>query len=256
MSKKIKEKVLITGDGGDETFTGYDRYRSIHIINFLQKFNLFKKLKVQTKFKNINRFFVNDPKQMFLEFSEQNTFNDLDKYYKNFRKIGKNEIGLHHTANYDLKNYLNSVGFIDLDTIVPNEYLLRNDKIFMDSAIEVRVPFLDVDIINNFLMMNPSKKFGYRFKSKQLLKDTFKKDIHSLVKKKWGLQSPIAKWMKGPLQPFLKEILNKDYYANSSKYLNFKNINNLINLHKEKYYNPDLLWSLVMIQIFLRKFKL
>ena len=256
MSKEIKEKVLITGDGGDETFTGYDRYRSIHIINFLQKFNLFKKLKVQTKFKNINRFFVNDPKQMFLEFSEQNAYKDLDKYYKNFRKIEKNEIGLHHTANYDLKNYLNSVGFIDLDTIVPNEYLLRNDKIFMDSAIEVRVPFLDVDIINNFLMMNPSKKFGYRFKSKQLLKDTFKKDIHSLVKKKWGLQSPIAKWMKGPLQPFLKEILNKDYYANSSKYLNFKNINHLINLHKEKYYNPDLLWSLVMIQIFLRKFKL
>ena len=57
-----------------------------------------------------------------------------------------------------------------------------------------------------------------------------------MVKKKWGLQSPIAKWMKGPLQPFLKEILNKDYYANSSKYLNFKNINHLIDLHKEKYY--------------------
>ena len=62
--------------------------------------------------------------------------------------------------------------------------------------------------------------------------------------------------MKGPLQPYLKEILNKNYYANSSKYLNFENINNLITLHKEKYHNPDLLWSLVMIQVFLRKFKL
>mgnify|MGYP001175018326 CR=1 FL=1 len=256
MSKKIKEKVLITGDGGDETFTGYDRYRTINIINFLQNFNPFKKLKIQTKYKNINRFFVNDPKQMFLEFSEQNVYKDLEKYYKNFKKIKKNEIGLNHTSNYDLKNYLNSIGFLDLDTIVPNEYLLRNDKIFMDSAIEVRVPFLDVNIINNFLMMRPSKKFGYRFKSKQLLKNIFKKDIHSLVKKKWGLQSPIGKWMKDPLQPYLKEILNKDYYTGSSKYLNFENINNLITLHKEKYHNPDLLWSLVMIQVFLRKFRL
>ena len=39
MSKKINEKILITGDGGDETFTGYDIYRSIHLINFLRKFN-------------------------------------------------------------------------------------------------------------------------------------------------------------------------------------------------------------------------
>ena len=43
MSKKISEKVLITGDGGDDIFTGYDRYRSIHIIQLLQKFNIFKK---------------------------------------------------------------------------------------------------------------------------------------------------------------------------------------------------------------------
>ena len=38
--KKISEKVLVTGDGGDEIFTGYDRYKSIHIIQTLQKFKL------------------------------------------------------------------------------------------------------------------------------------------------------------------------------------------------------------------------
>ena len=60
----------------------------------------------------------------------------------------------------------------------------------------------------------------------------------------------------GGLQEFLKQVLSKDYYSNSKNYFNFDEINKLISLHKEKYYNPNLLWSLAMMQIFLRNFKL
>ena len=70
-----------------------------------------------------------------------------------------------------------------------------------------------------------------------------------------GLQSPLAKWMKGPLQNYIKEILSPAYY-DSSNLLNFDNIEKLIKTHKEKYHNPELLWSLVMIQIYLRKYQL
>jgi asparagine synthase (glutamine-hydrolysing) len=125
----------------------------------------------------------------------------------------------------------------------------------MDSGIEVRVPLLDEDLINNLLMISSSKKFGYKFKSKHLMKKLFKNDIHSLVKKKWGMQSPVAKWMKGPLQNYIKEILSPGYY-DSSKYFNFDNISKLITTHKEKYHNPELLWSLVMMQIYLKKYRL
>ena len=126
----------------------------------------------------------------------------------------------------------------------------------MNEGVEVRVPLLDLNIINNLLNINEFKKFQYFFKSKGLIKKIFKNDIHKLVGKKWGLQSPYAKWMKGPLQEFLKQVLNKDYYSNSKNYFNFDEINKLISLHKEKYHNPDLLWSLAMMQIFLRNFKL
>ena len=256
MSKKINEKILLTGDGGDETFTGYDRYRSIHIINFLRKFNFINFINPKTKYKNLNRLFYKNAKDLYLSFSEQNIYKNLNFYYKNFKLLEKNDLFLNHTKDLKLNNSLNSISLIDLDLIVPNEYLLRNDKIFMNEGVEVRVPLLDLNIINNLLNINEFKKFQYSFKSKGLIKKIFKNDIHKLVRRKWGLQSPYAKWMKGPLQEFLKQVLSKDYYSNSKNYFNFDEINKLISLHKEKYHNPDLLWSLAMMQIFLRNFKL
>ena len=210
---------------------------------------------MKTGFKNFDRLFLNDPRKLFLSFSEQNVYKNPQEYFCGFKKISYLDIGLNNVNNLKLKNNLNSVSLIDLDTLVPNDYLIRNDKIFMDSGIEVRVPFLDINIINNFIMMSSHRKYGYRFSNKRLLKNIFKKDIHSLVKTKWGMQSPLAKWMKGPLQNYIKEILSASYY-NSSNLLNFINIEKLIATHKKEYYNPELIWSLVMMQIFLRKYKL
>ena len=62
--------------------------------------------------------------------------------------------------------------------------------------------------------------------------------------------------MKNELQPFLKEILSPGYYDGSNKYLNFDEIHKLINLHREKYFNHHLLWSLVSLQIYIRQNKL
>jgi len=256
MANSINEKILITGDGGDEIFTGYDSYRSIYIINLLQKFNLLKNFKINFGPKNFRRLFMNDPKDIYLSFSEQNIYKDLNKYYKNIKLYNKNDLKLNHCDGYKLQNRLNHVCFLDLDSVIPNDFLLRNDKVFMSQSKEVRVPMLDVNLINKFLMIKESKKFGNTFKSKNLLKKIFSNDIHSLVKGKWGLQSPYAKWLKGPLNIFAKEILTKEYYSNSDKYLNFDNIQKMLLKHQKEYYNPALIWSLINLQLFFRKFKL
>ena len=56
----------------------------------------------------------------------------------------------------------------DLDTWVTNDILLRNDKIYANKGIEVRVPFLDQNIIEKFLMVSDHKKFGLFFNDKNL----------------------------------------------------------------------------------------
>ena len=57
----------------------------------------------------------------------------------------------------------------EIDTIVPNDYMLRNDKIFMNEGIETRVPLLDLNIVNKILMVNESRKFRYRFKQRHCI---------------------------------------------------------------------------------------
>ena len=86
MSKNIKEKVILCGDGGDEVFTGYDKYRSIFIFTILNKFNLLKFIKLNTNKKNIDRLFYNSSIEMHLSFCRQN-LNNNNIYFKNFDKI-------------------------------------------------------------------------------------------------------------------------------------------------------------------------
>ncbi len=256
LSKNISEKVLFSGDGGDEVFTGYDKYKSIYKISLLIKINLFKKLNFNFKNKNLKRLFIDNSRDLYLSFSEQNLFKSSNKIYNNFKYIEKNDLDkiLNHT--YDLKGNLNlsSVMYHDLDTWVPNDILLRNDKIYANKGIEVRVPFLDKNIIENFLMLNDFKKFGLFFKNKNILIKSYKKVLGMTVKKKLGFNSPFAGWLRDDLFNFASEVLNKNYY-DSSNYINLGECQKLIKKHKEKYYDPYLIWNLISLQIFLRKFK-
>ena len=156
---------------------------------------------------------------------------------------------LNHT--YDLKGNLNlsSVMYHDLDTWVPNDILLRNDKIYANKGIEVRVPFLDKNIIENFLMLSDFKKFGLLFKNKNILINSFNKVLGMTVKKKLGFNSPFAGWLRDDLFNFASEVLNKNYY-DSSNYINLGECQKLIKKHKEKYYDPYLIWNLISLQIF------
>ena len=229
LSRKISEKVIFTGDGGDEIFTGYDKYKSIYFLSIIKKFKLIKSFNFFSS-KNSQRLKFNKPEEFYLSFSEANLMKNQQNYFNKFSKINYNDLKFYHSLNQN-ESILNNVMFMDLQSWIQNDSLARNDKIFMDNGVEVRVPFLDQEMIEKFLYINDNKKINFFKRNKPYINKLFKKKLGYLTKKKQGFDSPFSDWLQTKLFSFAKIILSKDYY-NGDKYLNYPNIEKFVDNYR------------------------
>lgn len=248
LSKKIKEKVFLVGDGGDEIFTGYNKYRSIYLISVLNRLNFLKFFKPYTGSKNIKRLFLDNSKELHLSFSNQNIMNN-EKIFKNYSRLDYNQISYNHFNNTNLKISLTNIMLADIDTWIQNDVLVRNDKIYMNKGVEVRVPFLDQEMIENCLFLSEFKKINFLNTTKPLLRKIFKEKLKNTLMIKKGFDSPFQVWIneKKNLDK-IKFFFSKSYYFSSL--LDYELINSLLN---RRYKNHFQIFSLLMFQIFLKK---
>ena len=248
LSKNIKEKVLFVGDGGDEIFTGYNKYRSLYFISLLNKFNLFKFLNFKSNNKNINRIFMKNSNELHLSFSNQNLLSQKNssKFYK---KIKPDNIFYNHFSFENSKPSLENIMLADIDTWVQNDVLIRNDKIYMNEAIEVRVPYLDKEMIDNFLYVNTFKKINFFNQTKPLMRKIFKNELNNILKMKKGFNSPFNFWINDKKNiDRLRYYFSKEYYK--SELIDYNYINQLIENGSKKSFE---IFSVLMLQIFLKK---
>lgn len=248
LSKNIREKVLFVGDGGDEIFTGYNKYRSIYFFSLINKINFLKFIKPNFTNKNFQRFFLNN-KEMHLSFSNQNLIGN-NNAYKFFNRINANQVCYNHyiDSSFEEPN-LQKVMLADIDTWVQNDVLLRNDKIYMNEGIEVRVPFLDQDMIENFLFYSSLKKINFFKQTKPLLRKLFKEELKGTLKIKKGFDSPFNFWIKEKKNiDKIKFFFSKEYYQ--SDLIDYNAVYQLLN---NQFKNSFEIFSILMFQIFLKK---
>ena len=249
LSNRVKEKVLFTGDGGDEIFSGYNKYRSILMFSAISKFNIFNFFKGHP-IKNLRRCSFKSSHEFYLSFSEQNLMDNQELYFKAFDKVKSNNLNFNYSENYKNLN-LNNVMFHDIEKWIQHDALMRNDKIFMNKGIEVRVPFLDQEMIEKFLFLNQYTKIGFLNNIKPYIQNNFKNGLKHVTRKKRGFLSPFSSWIKEDLNNYSKEILSKSYY--NSNLLNYDNIEKLIDGYKKETNNSYLILTLMKLQIFLRQ---
>lgn len=251
--------VALGGDGGDELFGGYDRYWYANFLNQMQKIpgsaylvGLFlcnKNLKEKILLKpGVDRF---------LSFMSQKE-DRVSRFLK--KESNRPNVAFEFFSQCFVPEWRDTVNqwmMVDTTTWLPNESLIRTDRMSMAHGLEVRVPLLDIDLVN-FAFSLPSKyKLDSRVLGKKILRDALKQYIPDFVQreKKRGFFSPAAKWLRGDMLPLAREILSPTYTSGTEQFIDFSVAQKLLEEHKEKQnYHLHALWSMMTFQVWWRKY--
>lgn len=208
-------KVLLTGEGADEVFLGYDRY-------------LYKKSSQD------DLIFAN-------AFNHEETVSRIFK--KSISVINRKKI-LDGAKKLKLNDKLS---FNDIYTYLPH-VLLRQDKAGMAANVENRVPFLDRYVVEEgFNSTNKIGKFGGKNQIKKIALKYFSKDI--VLRKKCGFGLPISDWLRDK-DGLLSHLLRLKESQLIKNFFNIKEINIIIDDHlRQKKDNSSILFTLISLTI-------
>lgn len=185
-------KVLLTGDGGDEIFLGYDWYKKDTNIKKFKNFlkHVLLNNSIEVKFNEIKKrsIFHNHIINLFPRFLPSEIDNILNLKYKfdysniiqMYKKQFSDEMPLH-----------TNLQMIDLNNFTKDHICSKTDNMSMYNSLEVRAPFLDRRMIS--WALNQSSKNIESIKNKKILKNYLQKNnlLNYLNKKKQGFSLKI-----------------------------------------------------------------
>jgi len=243
-----KVKVVLSGDGSDEVFAGYEwRYsyaNKLKNLNYVPSslakliINILDNDKTDLKLKNSFVKKIIKYSNLSLQ-NQENRYLSLITVFNDFQKtsILKSEIVDEIRSNLNFsyldnfmnapKDTLNQMLYFDIKTSLHDEMLTKIDRVTSLVSIEGRVPFLDKNFVETALKI-PGKFKLYNGVGKTILKNSFKSVLPKeiLSRKKEGFSVPLKNWLKNITTDdfgHLNEIINKEQ-LNRYIYCNNKNI--------------------------------
>ena len=203
-------KVSLAGEGGDELFGGYDVYAAHSIAGLAGPF---APLLRRVPSPRVQRFAGAATLPVFerhLAWKRMFTPEARDGL---LRSHGSDPIA-HYRARWEETNGaddLNRVLDLDVGTYLADELLVKADRASMAHSLEVRVPFLDT-VLSEFAFALPSRLKVRRLAKKRLLRKALAPILPAeiLSAPKHGFTLPAAQWLRGPLEPYARELLSSD----------------------------------------------
>lgn len=269
--------VALNGDGGDESFAGYERYaamrlaESYHRIPAVLRDTVLRRAIQLMPSTEIKRSRVRDVKR-FVEAASLPKVERYLRWVSVFDSQAKQDLS---TENFRREAQANSTASIidpwfarangsgiidaalltDIMTYLPNDLLVKVDIATMANSLEARSPFLDHHVIE-FAASLPEKYKLRGLTTKYLLKKVLKKLLpaENLTRRKMGFGIPIGHWFRGKLQPFLRETILSES-AMKRDLFKPEAVKRLVELHTrgERDYSHQL-WTLLMLELWFQRF--
>ncbi|HEY6247786.1 MAG TPA: asparagine synthase (glutamine-hydrolyzing) [Pyrinomonadaceae bacterium] len=268
--------VALNGDGGDESFAGYERYAAMQLAENYRKVPEFVRKSVNAGVgliptSELGRSRLRSGKR-FLEAASLPKVDRYLRWVSIFDAPAKSSLYSDAFKSETTSGYAKSLlepwflrangsGFVDaslladLMTYLPNDLLVKVDIATMAVSLEARSPFLDHHVIE-FAASLPEKFKLRGLTTKYLLKKVLRKLLPSenLDRRKMGFGVPIGHWFRGKMQPFLREVVLSEKALNRGLFKP-EIVRQLVDQHTEgKRDYSHQLWTLLMLELWFQRF--
>jgi asparagine synthase (glutamine-hydrolysing) len=267
-------KVLISGEGGDEAFAGYPNYRTMLWLERMKRLlgpfqgaasrtlgmigrvashqRTAKYLPLlSTPFESYYYSRTSTPFRFFNAAYEQFYSKEFLQCINKTESLKPVKALLTKSANHDI---VGRMLYVDTKTWLPDDLLVKADKITMANSIELRVPLLDHKILE-FAAALPSNFKVHGFTTKYIAKRSLSTQVPKeiLGRKKAGFPVPYAKWLRTDLRDWLRGIL-LDRVTLSRGYFHRAAIENLLSTDERSGMHSKELFSLAVLELWHREF--
>jgi asparagine synthase (glutamine-hydrolysing) len=265
-------KVILSGDGGDELFAGYEHYQAQKLSRLplvsalsrpmpaiLKKFPPSSKKKgAWNKLRRYTQGFEHPHAlrhfrwMMFLNQKERKRLYSNDLIHelegpKFFQMIPPLEELLPQAERFD---DISGELYLDLKTYLVDDILVKVDRMSMATSLETRVPLLDHKVVElAFQIPGHLKLKGMT--TKWILKKTMERLLppQNIHRKKEGFSIPIKHWLKNELKSLMLHYLNKSRIEQAG-FFNFTPIEHMIDAHLDGRENfSHQLWALLVFEM-------
>ena len=221
LSKKVKQEVsvVLSGDGADELFAGYEKHRG-HLMALNPGFLLKGAAHLSSLFPTGNRNAKSANALRKAQKFQRILGMNKEERYQELRSFAKEEDLQSWTQTqftpsfYTLESgdELQEVLYNDQRHVLCGDMLTKVDLMSMHHGLEVRVPFLDLEVVKIANRLDPELKFG-RKQGKQILRELAKRYLPQeiLNRPKRGFEMPLDQLLEGILQEKLNACTSPDF---------------------------------------------
>ena len=277
LSKLTRQHVTVSlsGDGGDELFAGYGRYRAVSLAGQVDRAPWFRKILrsslIQSipvsseKIAAVRRFkrfaaavALDPPRRYFQWIACFNEARRADLYREEFVKqlIGDDPIqflidGWNVAKGRD---HVTRACVADLVTYMPGDLMCKVDIASMAHSLEVRCPFLDYRLVEFACQLPVEFKRNWGV-GKQLLRTAFKDTVPDFVwkKKKQGFGVPLDYWFRGELRGLIRDTLDSPS-TKIREWFRPESITRLLDEHDSKRVDHSRrLWTLLVLERWIKE---